>query len=231
MSSLVIENPFRIQCWSNPSVLAYYWQEWLLRVVAEFVLRRTIHRSHLNPWVSAVSSQLMKKINTLEKRSDIPTAKILELKSQLNMNLDQDMCRYQEKMSLTRSSDRLFKVFRLLRQSMLPPVLRFGSSIATTDQDKATLFASFFQSVYNSSSEPYYQYTAEADIITTFELSETLIATLLQDLKANKATGPDGVPPLLLISLSQDLCHSCFRTSASSLLKQYGSDITSKVCL
>ena len=86
----------------------------------------------------------MKRINTLEKRSIIPTAKILELKSQLNINLDQDMCRYQEKMSLTRSSDRLFKVFRLLRQSSLPPVLRLGSSIATTDQDKATLFASFF---------------------------------------------------------------------------------------
>ena len=120
MSSFVIENPFRIQCWSNPSVLAYYWQEWLLGVVAEFVPRRTIQRSHLNPWVSAVSSHLMKRINTLEKRSNIPTAKSLELKSQLNMNLDQDMCRYQEKMSLTRSSDRLFKVFRLLRQSSLP---------------------------------------------------------------------------------------------------------------
>ena len=41
-------------------------------------------------------------------------------------------------------------------------------------------------------------------------MSETLIATLLQDLKANKATGPDGVPPLLLMSLSQELCHSLY---------------------
>ena len=79
------------------------------------------------------------------------------------------MCRYQEKMSLTRSSDRLSKVFRLLlRRSSLPRVLRFGSSIATTDQDKATFSANFFQSVYNLFSVPYYQYTAGAEFKTLF---------------------------------------------------------------
>ena len=147
----------------------------------------------------------MKRIKISEKRSNISSAKILELKSQLNMNQDQDMYRYQEKMSLTRSSDRLFKVFRLLRKSNLPPVLRFGSSIATTDQNKATLFDSFFQSVHNSSSERYYQYTAEADIINRFEMSEILIASKQGSRTRRSSSAPVEVSESRTMSLA--LCH------------------------
>ena len=207
LSNYITCNPFVTKCWSNTSVLAYYWQTWLHGAISAIVPKRTRHRAKLNPWISPQSSNLMKKIETIERNPRPGAEKILTLKSKLNDQLDRDLATYQEELANSRSSEALFKNFRMLRRSDLPPVLQLGNKTVNSDLDKATIFADFFHSVYTVSSEPNL-IPSEGETIESFELTEHLVATILEGLDPKKATGPDGIPMLILKKLNKELSHS-----------------------
>ena len=210
LSQFLRENSCVHNCWSNPDVLAYYWKEWFWEAISRVVPKRTKHRSNLNPWVSTNSSNLIKKIATLERCIKPPVSKLLRLKSQLNCQLEQDLTLYQRNLAESRSADKLFKLFRLLRRCKMPPLLQYGKFEARTDIEKARLFAEFFQSVFNPSSKPIYSVNDEIEILESFELSETLVASHLKEIDASKATGPDGIPPVLLKEMNRELSHSLY---------------------
>ena len=207
LSQFLKTNPFVHNCWSNPDVLAYYWKEWFWEAISNVIPMRTKHRSNLNPWVSTKSSNLIKKIASLERCFKPSVSKLLRLKSDLNYQLEQDLAVYQKNMAEARSADKLFK---LLRHCKMPPVIQYGELEARTDIEKATLFADFFQSVFIPSSQPIYCVNAELEVLEYFELSETLVASHLKEIDSSKATEPDGIPPVLLKEMNRELSHSLY---------------------
>ena len=80
---------------------------------------------------------------------------------------------------------------------------------ATCDQDKATLFNSYFYSVFND------KYSTDDSSATTNDISGTLSDTVitsedvheaLVSLDPNKAMGPDGISPKVLKYCADVLC-------------------------
>ena len=151
---------------------------------------------------------------------------IFELKSQLYMNLYQNMCCYQEKMFLTCSSDGLFKVFRWTFQGIqvIPTIALSSFSVVWQfhchcKSSKTTDFANFhqiFPSVYFSSTETSYQYTAEADIVNTIEVCNTIIALLLHDLQEIVVLVLDKFRSLILKVFESRIVIRCMRSIRKS---------------
>ena len=57
---------------------------------------------------------------------------------------------------------------------------------------------------------PIYCVNAEIEILEYFELSETLVASHLKEIDSSKATGPDGIHPVLLKEMNRELSHSFY---------------------
>ncbi|KAL8601399.1 hypothetical protein ACOMHN_042403 [Nucella lapillus] len=83
-------------------------------------------------------------------------------------------------------------------------------SKTTSDQEKAELLNDFFHSMFTHEDDGPLPdpLTAEYSmILEDFEISEEKVLNLLQTLKTHKATGPDGINPLVLSKAADTLAH------------------------
>ncbi|KAL8559525.1 hypothetical protein ACOMHN_037189 [Nucella lapillus] len=86
-----------------------------------------------------------------------------------------------------------------------------NGSKTTSDQEKAELLNNFFHSVFTHEDDGPLPDPPTAEYSTTledFEISEEKVLKLLQTLKIHKATGPDGINPLVLSKAADILAHS-----------------------
>ncbi|KAL8591660.1 hypothetical protein ACOMHN_056776 [Nucella lapillus] len=85
-----------------------------------------------------------------------------------------------------------------------------NGSKTTSDQEKAKLLNNFFHSVFTHEDDGPLPDLPTAEYSTTledFEISEEKVLKLLQTLKTHKATGPDGINPLVLSKAADILAH------------------------
>ena len=81
-------------------------------------------------------------------------------------------------------------------------------SKTTTDEEKAELLNSFFESVFTAEDPGPLPDFEEYEYGTTLEdivIEETKVEKLLSELNTNKAAGPDGIPPSILSQASKEL--------------------------
>ena len=60
INEFIKDHPFSPYCFSNPDQMVEKWYEWLYEVLKDLVPRKTKHRRELAPWVTPVSSNLIK---------------------------------------------------------------------------------------------------------------------------------------------------------------------------
>ena len=91
----------------------------------------------------------------------------------------------------------------LTNNSSIPPTVRFGSLLATSDQDRANAFNSFFHSVFTDSSytlppSDRFPSSSMTSFISDLQISQLDVLEALNSLDVTKSTGPDGIGPKLL---------------------------------
>ena len=133
--------------------------------------------------------------------------------------LAEDKSIYEEKTFSGRNFKTISKYFKSIREPLpVPFKIHWLEKTAETDEAKATLFNSYFQSVFTHS--PVNEtlngfYDADSEPATKVEITVDTISQYLNKLKLNKATCPDSIPNQLLknvsCSLSKSL-HLLFKT-------------------
>ena len=77
--------------WSNTFVLAYCWEEWLLRAIHLTVKKSTKKRAKLNPRISREISLKINEMETMNRLLTLAAGKLFRLNCVLNAQLEEDM--------------------------------------------------------------------------------------------------------------------------------------------
>ena len=74
MNEIIRQHPFQLYCLSSVDLMLDHCYEWLHEILQDLLPITTKHRSELAPWVGSDSSNLIKKLITLQlKNQRIPT--------------------------------------------------------------------------------------------------------------------------------------------------------------
>ena len=95
INEFIKDHPFNPYCFSNPDQIVEKWYEWLYEALKDLVPRKTKHRRELAPWVTPESSNLIKKLKTLQRKQETrPTneneGKIEKVQTNLMTSLQKD---------------------------------------------------------------------------------------------------------------------------------------------
>ena len=69
VNEFIRQHPFQTFCLSNVELMLDHWYEWLCEILQDLLPITTKHRSELAPWVGSDSSNLIKKLNTLQLKN------------------------------------------------------------------------------------------------------------------------------------------------------------------
>ena len=99
------------------------------------------------------------------------------------------------------------KIFNNFCNSSFPSIIRPDGSIACSPTDKANLFGSYFSanSSLSDSNAPDRPTQPLSNPIPSIIISARKVRRVLRSLKANKASGPDGIPPRFLKEFADEL--------------------------
>ena len=113
---------------------------------------------------------------------------------------------------------------KLKRSTGICNLIKSDGTLTTSDKDKAQVLNEFFSSVFTSENiknvpilKPHNNNTFIPEIL----LTSTAVKNKLNNLKVDKATGPDKIPPFLLKSLSEELSHPISMIFNKSLSEGY----------
>ena len=187
------------------------WFKWLHEILKDLLSLTTKHRSQLAPSVGGNSSNLIKKLNTLQlkqQRQPTPSNKIkIEcLQTELTLSLQNDQ--HLHEMTLFKEG-KLSAIQRYLKSTTksntIPSEIFLDQRTANTDIEKVILFNEYFQSVFTQNT--YYTKIGEQNstLLNQIHCTTDEIENALQLLDVNKAKGPDKIGNLLLKSLSKSL--------------------------
>ena len=71
-------NNFSPYCWSNVTKIVELWYEWIHSFLPKFISRRTQHRQKLPPWITAETSNSIKRLSTLRKQKGSQRASVID---------------------------------------------------------------------------------------------------------------------------------------------------------
>ena len=97
---------------------------------------------------------------------------------------------------------------KLKTRSGIADLKKDDGSKTTTDEEKAELLNSFFQSVFTEEDPgplPEFEDYDYSSTLEDIQIEEVKIEKLLSGLNMNKAAGPDGIPPSILSQASKEL--------------------------
>ena len=196
----ILKNAFQGICWSNVTVLLEQWYKWVNEHLGQVFPVRTKHRMSLPPWITPETSNMIKRLNTAKKKFPSESPKLKFMSENCDKAVEDDKSQYETLLSNGRSTSALFKYFRSFTKGTLPSVMKYNDHEATNDQEKANLFADFFQDMYISSSDIPVLNDNEPSIypiITDFDLSDSRISSVCEKLDVTKSRGIDSLPPIL----------------------------------
>ena len=168
-------------------------------------------RSHNHPkWFNSVIRHRINCIHTLRKRClQHPTpynhSKLKNLENLLQKDLIAAKSTYEKNLIELCSKGQSSKNFKYLRSlsslGSIPTSVSLDSSTAMLDQEKATLFNTFFHSVFTHSSfnlPPSENFPVPDSTISDISISELDVFEALSSLNESKSMGIDGIGPKLL---------------------------------
>lgn len=111
------------------------------------------------------------------------------------------------------------------KSNCLPDVMNFNGKTAKTDEDKANLFAEYFESVYAKHDEDTTldSFIAERndDNCDKFAITESHVKSVLDRMDINKGSGFDGIASIFLRECAAELADPLRMLFSSSLEKMY----------
>ena len=154
VNEFIRQHPFQPFCLSNVELMLDHWYEWLYEILQDLLPITTKHRSELAPWVGSNSSNLIKKLNTLQLkdlRKPTPSnkGKIENLQTELTLSLQNDQLLHKKMLFQNGKLSEIQRYLKLItKSSMITSEIFLDQKIANTDAQKAELFNMYFQSVF-----------------------------------------------------------------------------------
>ena len=215
INEFIKDHPFNPYCFSNPDQMVEKWYEWLYEVLEDLVPRKTKHRRELAPWVLPESSNLIKKLQTLQRKQETrPTneneRKIEKVQTNLMTSLQKDQHSYETQLFQSGRFSEIQKYLKTLtKANHIPQEVFLDDKIARTDAEKAELFNQYFQSVFTEQTYTAEKHVAQpTPVIDSIHFTQVEIKEAMSNLEVNKAKGPDSLGNEVLKNLSESLCKS-----------------------
>lgn len=206
---------FSPKCYTSADHMLTEWYSWLREILNTLLPIRTRHRQSLPPWISSETSNILKRMKTIQKRlASKPDDSNLIMKREhlaamYNGAVEGDKKDYEEKIFKEKSGPQIFKYFRNLKKEKYNGILKLDNLSASSDSEKARLFNTYFTSVFKGNgidrSELPLSYGNNS-----LEITKRSISDVLNALKVNKSRGPDGIPPAVLKRSSQGIVSSLY---------------------
>ena len=108
----IIENLIDTYCWSKVYVILNHWYNWLSPLIKKCIPKRTKHRSSLPPWISQLTSNLIKRLHTAQIYSE-SHPKNLHLKEQTKTNAEMEKADYEQSPATEKSRGKLLNTLKL----------------------------------------------------------------------------------------------------------------------
>ena len=203
-------------CYSNCDRMLTEWYLWLFEAITKFTPRRSKLRSNLPPWITPATSQLMKKLDNLQrKQNSLANNASLRLKIETSRNslakaVDLDQKNYESKFFNSRNSQAIYKYFKSLRKRpSVPPQFKWNKDVANCHAEKTSPFNKYFGSVFTVSSV-FKNSFKKNKILNNFTMTEEAIDEILGSLDISKSWGPDNLPAFVLRNCAKELTKSIF---------------------
>ena len=191
------------------------WYDWIFTIIDASVPVRSNHRAQLSPWVTGRSSNVLKKLSTAEKHKK-SYYKILSLRNEAALYLDEDRVEYETKLFSGRNTGSIFEYIKSLKKdSQLPSVIRWNEVSADSNLRKANLFNDYFISVFTRNTldvqlgESDSQLPDERDA-SDYQINRDEVYSVLSNLDISRSRGEDQLPPVILRKLAIELTPSVF---------------------
>ena len=183
-------------------------------------------RSKLQPrWFHSGIRHQINKVHSLRRHcSTHPSperlSKLSLAESKLHHDISNARVTYESRLVSNFAFSNDFAIYNYIKSFSncrgIPPTVSHGSVSATSPTEKANLFNEFFYSVFNSTSVSFPSSSLSLlpfpdSSLCSIDISEEEVYCVLTSLDPSKATGGDGIPPLILKycadSLSKPLLH------------------------
>ena len=218
----ILENPFSPYCYSNCDKLLETWYEWLHEIMLATIPIRTNHRSTLPIWITSPTSCIIRKLKSLQfilisEPSPALRNKVRSLEDLVASKINEDLMLYEEGIFKPRQFSTMQRYVRYIRRpDPIPTEICHENSTDNTDEEKSVLFITFFSSVFSKSNDHEDECTAQSTKIPAIladqsiepNISNNNITNLLQNLKPQKACGPENLPNIMLNKYSESLANS-----------------------
>ena len=178
-----------------------------------YVSRRTRHRQSFFPWISAFTSNLIKKkLRTQErlperKPTSYRKAAVVKLECLVSESAEADKKDYQENLMFTRNTDVIFKHLKSLKKSpSLPKQIVSGNKVSTIVHEQFDTMNKFFHSVF-SPKRPFSfsDIVRKNPILTNFNRSVEIIHSFVSKLDITKSRSANGLPPAFFKKTSRPI--------------------------
>ena len=191
-----------------------HWYEWLYEILQDLLPITTKHMSELAPWVGSDSSNLIKKLHTLQlKNQRKPTqsneGKIENLQTELTLTLQNDQHLHEKMLFENGKFSEIQRYLKSITMSrLIPSEIFLDQKIANTDAQKAELFNINFQSVFTRNANVGKAERQDNVLLNSINFTIVEIEDALNELHVNKANGPDMIGNTVLKNLSKSLSKS-----------------------
>ena len=216
VNEFIRQQPFQPFCLSSVELMLDSWYEWLYEILQDMLPITTKHRSEQAPWVGSDSSNLIKKLNTLQlknQRKPTPSieGKIENLQTELTLSLQNDQHLHEIMLFENGKFSEIQRYLKSITKSrMMPSEIFLDQKIANTDAQKAELFNIFFQSVFTQNANVGKAERQGNGLLNSISFTIDEIEDALNELHVNKANGPDMIGNTLLKNFSKSLPKSLY---------------------
>ena len=213
MNKFPKNNPFQRICHTNVNTTCEEFCQYVDKVVETYLPRRTRHRQSRPPWISAFTSNLMKKLKTQKKILERkPTsyrkAAVMKLENLVTESTEADRKNYQENLMSTGNTDVIFKHLNSLNKSpIFQKQIVSGDKVRTIFHEQFDIINEFFHSVFFSPKQPFSISDIETKnlTLTNFNISVEAIHSFVSELVITKSRGTNGLPPAFFMKASRKI--------------------------
>ena len=176
---------------------------------------RSNHHAQLSPWVTGRTSNVLKKLRRAEKHKK-RDPKILSLRKEAALCLDEDRVEYENKLSSGRNTGSNFKYTKSLKKdSQLPSVISWNDVSADSNLRKTNLFNDYFISVFTRNTLDVQVGESESQLPdkrvgSDYQINKDVVYNFLSNLDITRSRGEDQPPPVFSRKLATELTPSVF---------------------
>jgi hypothetical protein len=167
-----------------------------------------------NEWITKGTKKVIKKRDALWKKyreftSERNYKAYKAVRNRVTKLIRADKISYQQKLARQfQSNPKRFYSYVRRTQTVKDKVMglkKVGGEPTTTDQETATVFCDYFKDVFVTEDSWNVDLALPQDEDIEVEITEEKVKKLLKALKPDKSPGPDGIHPLLLRSVAEEV--------------------------